>query len=155
MDPYTPPRSSPDSEPVDEDEALGGPRPVVGLAGAAMGGAGILSAAAGWQLGDMLIALDWWVEAWMWSFVPLGLGLAVCGGGFTQARGWALVPGAAAAAICALSGGAWLVWAALHGAFTLASLTGTALSLVAAALGFVALPEAQRVARARHQLMGT
>lgn len=51
--------------------------------------------------------------------------------------------------LAALSGMAWQVYIGLHGAFTLASLAGTALSAVAAVLGLVALPEARAVAAAR------
>jgi hypothetical protein len=153
MDPYTPPRADASAEVVHEDDALGGPGPVVGLAGAAMAGAGILTAASGWQLGDMLTAVDPWVEGWMWSFLPLGVALAVCGGGFTQARGWALRAGTALAAACAASGGAWLVFAALRGVFTLAALTAAGLSMLAVVLALVALPDAERVARARARLL--
>ena len=153
MDPYAPPRTDAPADAVHTDDALGGPGPAVGLAGAAMAGAGILTAASGWQLGDMLTAVDAWVEGWMWSFLPLGVALAVCGGGFTQARRWALRPGAALAAACAASGAAWLVFAGLRGVFTLAALTATGLSMLAVVLALGALPGAERVARARARLL--
>lgn len=153
MDPYEPPRADARAPTIDEDAALGGPGPLVGLAGAALGASGILTAVAGWQLGDMLIGIETWIEVWMWSFLPIGLVQAICGGGFTQARAWSLIPGIVAAGLAGASGIAWVIWAVLHGVFTMASLAAASTSACAFGLALVAHGRARTVADARRKLM--
>lgn len=153
MDPYHPPRTPEGADVVDEDEALGGPPAVVGLTGAVMGAAGLMAAAAGWQLGSMLISRHLLVEVWMWSFLPLGAALAVFGGGYTQARSWAVLPGVVVSGAVCLSAWGWLVYALLNGAFTMASAATAALSGLGVFLGGLTLRRARRVAEARAKLL--
>jgi hypothetical protein len=53
--------------------------------------------------------------------------------------------------VAALFAMAWQLYAGLQGAFTLASLAGTARFAASAVLVFVALPEARTVAAARRR----
>ncbi len=149
--PYSPPSRAPDAE---DTEAQRGPTALITGAGLAGAAAGIVQAVGAAQVVSMVYFQHAWQSAWVWTVCVCGVVAIVTGFGYSQARAWALWSSLICATIAAIAGWSWVVYAFMHGFFTMAMLVGAGLGSLAVMLMVLSFSAAKRVARARAALYG-
>lgn len=148
-DPYKAPKKPVEAEDV---EAQRGTTALVTATGFAASAAGIMMLATAWQLTTMLYFRHAWQEYWVYSIGVCGAVALVSGAGYTQARGWSVLPTLIGCILGALASWSWAVYAFMNGGFNLINIVGAGAATGAALLTGISMSMALRIARARAAL---
>jgi hypothetical protein len=136
-----------------DDEAPTGTG-LLNFAGLALAFAGTALAVSAVQLEVMFEFYENWIALWVYLQGALGVGALVTGFSYGRAPGWTLKAAPAFGISCTVVGVGWLVFAFLHGLFTMISLLAVALSAGATIAVLVAWRTARQLHRARIALGG-
>ena len=133
---------------MSEDDAPTGTG-LLNFAGLALAFAGTSIAVSAIQLVVMFDFYESWIALWVYLQGTLGVGALVTGFSYGRAPGWTLKAAPGFGLSCTLVGFGWLIFAFMHGLFTMISLFAVTLSAGASIMVLVSWRTANQLHRAR------